>query len=944
VLRSRSTAISAEALTGLLKQASTPGINGAAAGSASVMLNLFGDTQLPFFAEKVETTADGIGRTVSGRVGEAGEGTALFTIYQGAISGSVRLQNGEFYDFFVPTTGAGELRQVHFQGYVHPETDAVPVALDEAGSKSAASSQTEPEPWDLVRAASGPEPTVNQNTATVVDVLVAYTQRARETRGGTSGMLAHINQVIAETNTAFTTSAVDIQFRLAHAVEVSYDDSQSSMSYSSALSALRSSSDAKMDEVHSLRDQYGADLVTLWVNPPTGTGSFTVGMAYMLTSNPAGFGGFAFSVVNQAYAGGSSASFPHEAGHNLGLNHDADNGGSNGGIYPYARGYQQKTLDPKFFTIMAYASGCSGCTPLIQFSNPAVSYQSIPTGVANVTDAARALNQVAPYAGAWRGATSTPTCSYSLSPTLLSATSAGGSFNVSVSTGSGCPWTPATSASWMTLSNDSARSGPGSFSFTVAANLSSSSRSGTVSAGGRSANVSQAGVTAAPALIVSRSSVALSSSVGSRKSASASISVSTDGATVPVTVSGTLPGWLTVSPTSFQTPASITISANPIGLAAGTYTASVTLSSSLTANGTVQVGVSFTVKESAKVRRSAKAVSFQSDISQVPATQVVEVEASAGVSDMVLTAGDASWVNVSGVRSGERWRFTVATDPHGLSNGVYDTELELVCAPLACDPAAIPVRLVVQNTASTGTPKIASGGVVNAASYQPGMASGAWMSIFGSNFAARSRSWNTADFVGNRMPTSLEGVQVLVEGQPAAIHFVSPGQVNFQAPSGLLEGWARVEIRTPGGIDSAFVYASREAPGFFQLDGNGNLAALHPDGVPVGANGPGAPYVGRPAMAGEVIAIYGTGFGPTSPALPAGETFSGSASLVDRADLAVTIGGVAARVDYAGLTGAGLNQINVAVPSLPGGIYDVVATLGSSATQFHGKLLVAPYP
>jgi hypothetical protein len=53
VLRSRSTAISAEALTGLLKQASTPGINGAAAGSASVMLNLFGDTQLPFFAEKV---------------------------------------------------------------------------------------------------------------------------------------------------------------------------------------------------------------------------------------------------------------------------------------------------------------------------------------------------------------------------------------------------------------------------------------------------------------------------------------------------------------------------------------------------------------------------------------------------------------------------------------------------------------------------------------------------------------------------------------------------------------------------------------------------------------------------------------------------------------------------------------------------------------------------
>jgi uncharacterized protein (TIGR03437 family) len=937
------------AVAGLLKQSSTPDGNAASGDSPEILLNLFGDTQLTFTLERVEATADGIGQTLYGRVGTEGEGSALFTVYQGAISGSIRLRNGEHYDFFVPSSGAGELRQVRFEGYNHPVSDAVPVELDAVRRDSpggAATRQATTTSGDLAtatRTLSGDEPLVNQNTASVVDVLVAYTARSRQARGDAAGMLAHINQVFAETNTAFTDSAVNIQFRLAHAVEVTYDDTTSSMGYSTALSSVRSSSDGKMDEVHSLRDKYGADLVTLWVNPPLpSSGSFTVGLAYMLTSSPSNFAGYAFSVVNQAYAGGSSASFPHEAGHNLGLNHDPDNGGSSGGLYSYGRGYQQESLDPKFFTIMAYASGCSGCGPLNQFSNPGVSYQSVPTGVDNSIDAARALNQVATFAAAWRGTTSTPTCSYSLSPTSVSAASGGGSFSITVSTTSGCSWTPASNASWISLSDTSARTGPGSFSFTVAPNTSSTSRSGSVSAGGRSASVGQAGVTTAPYLTVSPSTVSLSGTAGSTKTTSASITVSTTGAAVQAALSSTLPGWLSINRTSFQTPTSVKLTANPAGLAVGTYSATLTFSSGSTSNGTVQVAVAFTVQASAKVRRSAKAMSFKTDGSSSVGTQALEVETTEGVSDIVVAAGDASWLSVSATNSGSLWKFTLGADARGLANGVYDTELELVCAPLACDPSTIPVRLVVQNAASAGQPRISSGGVVNAASYQPGMATGAWMSVFGTNFTARSRNWTSADFVGSRMPTSLDGVRVLVEGTPAAIHFISPGQINFQAPSGLLEGWARVEVQTPQGNDSAFVYVGREAPGFFQFDANGNLAALHPDGVPVGATGAGASYAGRPARPGVVVAIFGTGFGPTSPAVPAGETFSGSAQLIDAAALTVTIGGIAARIDYAGLTGAGLNQINVAVPSLPAGVYEVVSTLGNSATQFHGKLLIAP--
>lgn len=940
--------MAASAVSGLLKRASTPSAAMASADTPAALLNLFGDTQLSLIVERVESTADGVGRTVYGRIGEAGEGTVIFTVYEGAVSGSVRTHSGEFYDFFVPASGVGEIRQVRFGGYNHPVTDAVPVELDAAGRRLAQggteSKQADfREPVLSGNALSGSELVVNQNGASIVDVLVAYTARAREARGSAAGMLAHINQVIAESNAAFVNSAVNIQFRLAHAVEVNYDDSSSGMSYSSALSSIRSSTDGRMDEVHALRDQYGADIVSLWVNPPLpSSGSFTVGLAYLLTSNPANFGSFAFSVVHQAYAGGSSASFPHEAGHNLGLNHDADNGGNTGGLYPYGRGYQQKTLDPKFFTIMAYASGCTGCLPLIQFSNPLVRYQSIPTGVANDTDAARALNEVASFASAWRGAVSVPTCSYSLSPTAVSAPSSGGSFTVNVSTTAGCAWTPSANASWITLADGSARTGPGSFSFLVAANGSSSSRSGAVSAGGASASVSQSGVTTSPTLTVSATTLSLSVTAGSKKTVSGSVTVSSTGAAVPVTVSGALPAWLSVSPTSFQTPAAVKFTANPAGLAAGSYTTTVTLSSGSTANGFVQVAVNFTVMESVKVRRSAKGIAFKADAASGPSAQTIEVEASAGVSDIVLSAGDASWVSISGSRTGTLWRFTITVDPRGLANGVYDTELELVCAPLGCDPASVPVRLTVQNAGGANAPRIASGGVVNAASFQPGMAAGAWMSIFGSNLALNARNWTTRDFVGNRMPITLDGVQVFVGGVPAAIHFISPGQVNFQAPSGLAEGWVQVELRAPGGIDTAFVYASREAPGFFQFDASGNVAALHPDGVPVGSSATGAPYAGRPARPGVVLAIYGTGFGPTSPEVNPGEIFTGSAPLTFRSLLSVTIGGIAARIDYAGLTGAGLNQINVAVPNLPAGSYDIVATLDSSATQFQGKLLIAP--
>src|SRR5688572_18081054 len=75
--------------------------------------------------------------------------------------------------------------------------------------------------------------------------------------------------------------------------------------------------------------------------------------------------------------------------------------------------------------------------------------------------------------------------------------------------------------------------------------------------------------------------------------------------------------------------------------------------------------------------------------------------------------------------------------------------------------------------------------VLQAFDNAPRLSPGGWLQLFGSNFASTSRAWESSDFQGNRAPTALDGVSVRVDGSPAPVAYVSPGQINFQAPAGL---------------------------------------------------------------------------------------------------------------------------------------------------------------
>jgi len=111
-------------------------------------------------------------------------------------------------------------------------------------------------------------------------------------------------------------------------------------------------------------------------------------------------------------------------------------------------------------------------------------------------------------------------------------------------------------------------------------------------------------------------------------------------------------------------------------------------------------------------------------------------------------------------------------------------------------------------------------------------------------------------------------------------------------------------------------------------------AVRYPDGAIV--NGTGAAETGYTTSAaagqGDILEFYGTGFGPTDPAVSTGLVFTGAYPTTNA--VTVTIGGIAAEVLWAGLVAAGVYQINVRVPaSVSDGDQPVVAMAAGLASQ-----------
>jgi uncharacterized protein (TIGR03437 family) len=243
---------------------------------------------------------------------------------------------------------------------------------------------------------------------------------------------------------------------------------------------------------------------------------------------------------------------------------------------------------------------------------------------------------------------------------------------------------------------------------------------------------------------------------------------------------------------------------------------------------------------------------------------------------------------------------------------------------------------------STAVAAPAIAGVTNAATGAVGLAPGAWVSIYGTNLALTTALATSADLVNGYLPMSFGGVSVTIDGMPAYVDYVSPDQLNVQAPADSTSGTVNVTVTTPSGAASATAAMRPVMPGIFTASGY-VLAVRFGDSAIINGTGAQAPgYVTvAAANAGDILSIFATGLGATTPTVAPGLVFSGTYFACARVPV-VTIGGVKADVSFSGLVGAGLYQINLQVPgSLAPGAYPVVITQDESSSPTSAVLRIA---
>ena len=234
-------------------------------------------------------------------------------------------------------------------------------------------------------------------TTPVIRVLFVYTQEAANLGGGPIGIEGLVNYSVNYMNISSNLSEIGLSTQIAAIVPLS--QSQNTTFSSPLLNQIQDPADGVWDNIHQLRDQYGADLVTLIAQI-----SDVSGIAYLYYGSMPQFG---FNVIDWW----PSATFAHEMGHNLGAAHERAFSPFSG-YFDYSYGYVFGPNNNQYGTIMAYG----GLLKIPHFSNPNVlitntqNGQSYATGRVNSEDNASTLNYVAPFVEQYKSLPSvTPT-------------------------------------------------------------------------------------------------------------------------------------------------------------------------------------------------------------------------------------------------------------------------------------------------------------------------------------------------------------------------------------------------------------------------------------------------------------------------------------------------------------------------------------------------------
>lgn len=248
----------------------------------------------------------------------------------------------------------------------------------------------------------------------------------------------------------------------------------------------------------------------------------------------------------------------------------------------------------------------------------------------------------------------------------------------------------------------------------------------------------------------------------------------------------------------------------------------------------------------------------------------------------------------SGGRASFGWRLASTGTLNSLTATVQGTQVRATATAQSIGPQ----------------PAFSAAGVVNAASFNTGLSApnigisaGSLLSIFGTGLSTAGGA-----AAGFPLPTRIGTTSVRINGALAPLLFVSPTQINLQAPFELSGSTADLAIGTAAGTTStATVPVAAAQPGIFFDPASGTGAILNSNGTAVFTNA---------AKAGDIVAVFCTGLGAV---LPMGRT--GAAAAADPLSRTVTateatVDGVGATVHFSGLAPffTGLYQVNVQLP------------------------------
>ena len=240
---------------------------------------------------------------------------------------------------------------------------------------------------------SGPPPSppvASGNTMPVIDVLVAYTRRARVEAGNVGALIRH---VIDQTNRIYANSRIQARVRLAYSYQTEYVEVNGG-DISIDWRRLRSTDDHYMEEVHAVREQHGADLVMLLRSRHRENWCQYANFYYDDTT--------VFSIVEQNCIG--NYSFAQALGLNQGVSRDLQSRPNR----RFSYGHALCNDLGNWRTLMSWSPDRSCPVRLPYFSNPDVSFMGSPMGDAHTRNNARVINETAPLIANYRQAPRSP--------------------------------------------------------------------------------------------------------------------------------------------------------------------------------------------------------------------------------------------------------------------------------------------------------------------------------------------------------------------------------------------------------------------------------------------------------------------------------------------------------------------------------------------------------